>query len=142
MVDLAQIGIDVAWHDALKWAQRGNFAYLSKLLRSDTPLRDDTNLRNFLADVLDGKFKRGRGTPPKRPRHIPIIDLEKGVLIKLDERDLPQHLLREWVRENRKKYGHDIYHEAAKVFDMTPEEAEYLAGRSKEQRKRKRAAST
>ena len=79
-------GLAAAWHECLEWAERGDVEHLARMLRSDASLQDDPFVRAFLADVLDGKIKRPRGKPVKRPERAWWINPD-GTPAMIDIRD-------------------------------------------------------
>lgn len=60
------------WSMEMWWAQRRQYGPLIAALRSGAPIDgDDREVREFLADVLAGKVKRPKGSPPQTlPRHL------------------------------------------------------------------------
>lgn len=136
-----------AWQDALEWAKRGDRRSLVTLLRGEQQLCEREVL-DFLADLVEGKFKWPRGKPPQRPEYTfaytgkPFESPDRfdpRCLKWVDKRDVAVLELRKWIRDNKAAHGHDIYRAAAKKFGMTAKNAENLDRRSMEARKQKRS---
>ena len=123
-------GLAAAWHECLEWAERGDVEHLARMLRSDASLQDDPFVRAFLADVLDGKIKRPRGKPVKRPERAWWINPD-GTPAMIDIRDKRRLEIVRSIRDN--KASHEA---AAAHFRMHVESVRHLVRRAKPKRSR------
>jgi hypothetical protein len=136
--DAAEAQISLAWQDALAWAQRGDLQPLAGLLRSDNSLQDNREVRNFLADLLDGKVKRPRGKPARRPKMTFAIDT-RGKIQWIDRRDAERLEIARWMREHKAIHGNKVYEVAAKHFKINEESLRNMIRRSSNAWKRSRS---
>ncbi|WP_439925589.1 hypothetical protein [Nitrobacter sp. JJSN] len=91
------------WQSALDWAKKGDFASLAQCLRYEAsgPPADPLAVRNFLADVLEGKFKKPRNSKAKRyPERVMFVDAA-GRRLQIEKRYLKQATAIKRVRELR-----------------------------------------
>lgn len=122
------------WEQQLEWAERGDLEALIASLRSAQSC-SDPHVLTFLADVLDGKIKRPRGKPVKRPNRTWWID-HKGQPQMIDERDKRRLEIKKWIRENKAAHGKRVFEAAAKQFAMEESSLVDLVRRSMPVRKR------
>ncbi len=134
----AEAQISLAWQDALEWAKRGDLEPLTALLRSENSLQDDRHVRDFLADVLEGKFKRPRGKPVSRPEMTWWLD-PNGQIQFVDRRDVRWLKIKKWVRDNKPVHGEKIFEAAATHFGMEVEAVHETVRRSSKAWKRSRS---
>jgi hypothetical protein len=132
------VNITAAWHECLDWARRGDVTPLSDLLRGDCPLQDDWHVRTFLADVLDGKFKRPRGKPVRRPEGTFWVDAE-GAVSWIDKRDLRRLEIAKWIDENKAVLGKNVFSSAADHFAIDEESLRTMMRRSSKAWQRSRS---
>lgn len=114
--------LQLAWRDALDWAKRGDRRSLVTLLRSEHSLQDDIDVRDYLADVLEGKEKRTRGKPVRRPEYTFASD-KGGNVAWVDKRDVERLEIRKWIADNKKLFPvkFDLLEAAAKRFGLDHE---------------------
>ena len=74
---------------ALEAAKGGDKSQLIALLRSNRPISKE--LRTLVADVLDGRYDRGKGKPPTHP-----------LLLRLRRQQNPLYQAAEVIREARR----------------------------------------
>ncbi|MCV0387550.1 MAG: hypothetical protein K5821_14205 [Nitrobacter sp.] len=88
------------WDNALEWARKGDFSPLAGCLRfNPSAPPDPMALRNFLADVLDGTFKRPRNSKAKcNPERVRFVDAN-GRRLFIEKRYLKQATAIKRVRE-------------------------------------------
>ncbi|MBN8963027.1 MAG: hypothetical protein J0H71_17985 [Rhizobiales bacterium] len=88
------------WVEALNWARKGDFAPLVECLRLNLVAPPDPMaVRNFLADVLEGKFKKPRNSKAKRDsEHVQFKDAN-GRRFFIDKRHVKQATAIKRVRE-------------------------------------------
>jgi hypothetical protein len=122
------------WEQQLEWAERGDLMPLIASLRSAQSC-SDPHVLTFLADVLDGKIKRPRGKPVKRPNRTWWID-HKGQPQMIDERDKRRLEIKKWIREHKAEHGKRVHEAAAKQFGMEESTLVDLVRRSMPARKR------
>ncbi len=115
------------WEEQLEWAERGDLMPLIASLRSAQSC-SDPHVLTFLADVLDGKIKRPRGKPVKRPNRTWWID-SNGRPQMIDERDKRHLEIKKWIREHKATPA-----EAAKHFKMHENSLRALVNRAKRKR--------
>ncbi|WP_438277974.1 hypothetical protein [Nitrobacter sp.] len=111
--------VQFAWQDALEWAKRGDRRSLVALLRGEQQL-SEREVLDFLADLVEGKFKWPRGKPAQRPESTFAMDTN-GKIVWVDKRDATVLEMRKWVSENRRSLGNGVYEAAAKHFGMDSE---------------------
>lgn len=88
------------WQCALGWAKKGDFDPLINCLRFiRTAPPDEMAVRNFLASVLDGSFKKPRNSKSKRNRERIYFEDAKGRRFLIDKRHLKQATAIKRVRE-------------------------------------------
>jgi hypothetical protein len=88
------------WQSALEWARKGDFDPLAECLRSNLAAPPDPMaVRNFLADVLEGKFKKPRNSRAKRNSKRVLFEDAKGRRFYIDKRYLEQATAIKRVRE-------------------------------------------
>lgn len=140
--------LQLAWHDALDWAKRGDRQSLIEMLRSENSLQDDKDVRDYLAAFLEGKEKRPRGKPVCRPKYTFALD-KGGKVAWVDRRDIERLEIRKWVTDNKKSFSveFDLLEAAAKHFglDHKSEEVihsiENIVGRSSKAWSRSRSST-
>lgn len=88
------------WQSALDWARRGDFDPLAECLRFQmTEPPDPMAIRNFLADVLEGKFKKPRNSKAKhRHETVQFVDID-GRRLTVEKRHLPQATIIRRIKE-------------------------------------------
>lgn len=91
---------DQRWQSALEWAQKGDFAPLAECLRFEmTTPPDPMAVRNFLADALEGTFKKPRNSKAKRYHEtVQFIDIN-GRRLTIESRYLPQATIIRRIKE-------------------------------------------
>ena len=136
--DATSAGLTAAWHECLDWAQRGDSKPLAALLRGENSLQDDRHVRDFLADVLESKFKRPRGKPVQRPEKTFALD-SRGKVHFIDKRDLRQIEIKKWIADHKATLGKRVYEAAAECFEMDIESLIVTVRRSSKARKRPRS---
>ncbi len=122
--------------ELIEWARRGDMHPLIAQLRGDFPL--DRNVRDFLADWLDGKIKRARGKPVRRPDKTFALDSD-GRHLFIDKRDVKRLEIKRWIHENKAAHGKGVNEAAAKHFDMEIEPLINMMRRSSGAWKRSRS---
>jgi hypothetical protein len=127
----AEAWMSIAWQDALDWAKRGDRRSLAAMLRGEHSLPDDGDTRAFLADVLEGKEKRPRGKPARRPQNTFFADA-KGKVSWIDKRDSQRLTIKKWLHDNKKAHRTHgaLLDAAAKHFKMEAEVIENIVRRS------------
>jgi hypothetical protein len=109
-----------AWESALDWAHKGDFKPLAECLRFNPAAPpDQMAVRNFLADVLDGTFKKPNNSKAKRDREFVQFVDARGRRLSIDKRYLPQATAIKRVRELQAKHKVD----QAKALDMFVDES-------------------
>lgn len=121
--------VSLAWQDALEWARKGDVPHLARLLRSDIALLDNTEVRGFLADVLEKKHAFPRGRQERRPEKTFGYDAS-GQLAMIATQHTQKLGIRKWVSENRTALGDRVYDEAANHFNVRIESVENAVRRS------------
>ena len=122
-----------AWPDALEWAKRGDRRLLVELLRSDQSLPDNTELRAFLADVVELAQHSGPGKPPTRPELLLHVNAGGGVTL-TNDRDIKRLEIKKWIEENRAAFGKRVFEAAAEHFGIDESALHNLIRRGRRKR--------
>jgi hypothetical protein len=125
------------WEEQLEWAERGDLMPLIASLRSAQSC-GNPNVLTFLADVLDGKIKRPRGKPVKRPNRTWWID-SNGRPQMIDERDKRRYQIARWIREHKAEHGKRVFEAAATQFGIEENALVDMMRRSLKAIKKKRS---
>jgi hypothetical protein len=122
--------VNLAWHDALEWVRGGGeYAPLVTLLRGDFPLQDIRELRDFLADVLEKKVKRGRGRPKEQFSRSWAIG-DDGVPMMVNVRENTTSEIQRYLRSTKPVLGKKAaVAAAADKFKRIPETIENALNR-------------
>lgn len=118
--------LQLAWRDALDWAKRGDRRSLVTLLRGEQQL-SERDVLDFLADLVEGKFKWPRGKPAQRPEYTFALD-KRGNVAWVDKRDIERLEIRKWVANNKKLFPvkFDLLEATAKHFGLDYESEEVI----------------
>ena len=93
-----------AWDSALDWARKGDYKPMIECLRFNPAAPPDPMaVRNFLADVLDGK-KKPRHSEKRDAERVAFVDA-KGRRLTIEKRHLKQATAIKRVKEMQSK-GH------------------------------------
>lgn len=109
-----------AWDSALDWARKGDYKPMIECLRFNPAAPPDPMaVRNFLADVLDGK-KKPRHSEKRDAERVAFVDA-KGRRLTIEKRHLKQATAIKRVKEMQSK-GHrqaEAIEAVAKELGMT-----------------------